>query len=147
MSKKPIDLDQYFPFFLGTIANRWATTSSRLYLAEFGIGIAEWRVLASICSLGNASSQDVVGLISMDAGAVSRAVSHLEAKAYVQKVAGRFQGRTKPYELTDEGARIYAAIRKIALERENALLAGLGERDRKDLLRIMRKILRNIDKL
>ena len=38
MSKKPIDLDQYFPFFLGTIANRWATTSSRLYLAEFGIG-------------------------------------------------------------------------------------------------------------
>jgi DNA-binding MarR family transcriptional regulator len=147
MSKKPIDLDQYFPFFLGTIANRWASTSSRLYLAEFGIGIAEWRVLASIFSLGNASSQDIVNLISMDAGAVSRAVNHLEANGYVQKVEGRFQGRTKPYELTDEGASIYAAIRKIALERENTLLADLGERDRKDLLRIMRKILRNIDKL
>ncbi len=83
----------------------------------------------------------------MDAGAVSRAVNHLETKGYIQKVAGRFQGRTKPYELTDEGTQIYAAIRKIALERENALLADLGERDRKDLLRIMRKVLRNIDKL
>lgn len=147
MTEKPIDLDQYFPFFLGTIANRWATTSSRLYLAEFGVGIAEWRVLASISSLGNASSQDVVGLISMDAGAVSRAVNNLEEKGYVRKVDGRFAGRTKPYELTDEGVRIHAAIREIALERENVLLADLGAKDRKDLLRIMRKILRNIDEL
>ncbi|MET0292109.1 MAG: MarR family transcriptional regulator, partial [Steroidobacteraceae bacterium] len=66
MAPRPIDLEAYFPFFLGTLSNRWTTTSSRLYLAKFGVGIGEWRVLASIRSLDRASSNEIVNLISMD---------------------------------------------------------------------------------
>ena len=147
MKDKVLDLYQYFPFFLGTIANKWASTSSRLYLSKYGIGIGEWRVLASICSLEEASSLDVVNLISMDAGAVSRAVSQLQSKGYIREVEGRFRGRTKPYMLADSGKHVYGEIREIALEREKLLLSNLTDRERKELIRIMKKVIGNIDQL
>ena len=141
MASEPIDLDSYFPFFLGTISNRWTTTSSRIYLERFGVGIGEWRVLASIQALGAASSQQIVGLISMDGGAVSRAVARLEEDGFIQKVAGRFVGRTKPYELTEEGRDLYVAMRDVALARENQLLGALSADERLQLITLMRKVM------
>ena len=147
MTSKPFDLQAYFPFFLGTIANRWTTTSSKIYLDKFGIGIGEWRVLASIQAQGGASSQMVVNLISMDAGAVSRSMAKLAAEGLVEPINGRFAGRTKPYQLTDKGHDLYAQLLSMALEREGVLLGELDESEKQLLLQLMRKILRQIDKL
>jgi DNA-binding MarR family transcriptional regulator len=143
----PIDLEFYFPFFLGTISNRWTTTSSHIYLKSFGIGIGEWRVLASIHSLKKASSNEVVDLISMDAGAVSRSVGRLLAESLLRPVAGRFAGRTKPFELTEGGLRLYSKIQRTALARENLLLGGLSTAERRALLKLMRKVHSRLDKL
>src|SRR6201996_3070402 len=147
MASDPIDLQDYFPFFLGTISNRWTATSSRIYLERFGVGIGEWRVLASIQALGAASSQQIVGLISMDGGAVSRAVARLEEDGFVRKVAGRFVGRTKPYEMTDEGRDLYVAMRDVALARENDLLGALSAEERAQLIELMRKVMARIGDL
>jgi DNA-binding MarR family transcriptional regulator len=147
MASDPIDLDSYFPFFLGTISNRWTTTSSRTYLEQFGVGMGEWRVLASIRALGQASSQQIVGLIAMDAAAVSRAVARLERDGFIAKVEGRFIGRTKPYELTGEGRDLYDALREVALAREDRLLGALSPEERKTLIELMRKVMTRIGDL
>lgn len=147
MTHDSLDLDRYFPFFLGTIANRWTATSSRTYLERFGIGIGEWRVLASICALGRASSQEVVNLIAMDAGAVSRSMARLRKDGLVKAVAGKFAGRTKPFELSGKGKELYATIRDVATEREDRLLADLTPDEREELLRLMRKIMPRLDQL
>lgn len=143
----PIDLKIYFPFYLGTISNRWTTTSSRIYLKKFGIGIGDWRVLASILSLKRASSSEVVELISMDAGAVSRSVGRLLAENLLRPVAGKFAGRTKPFELTEGGRRLYSAIQRTAIARENLLLGSLSAAERRALLELMRKVHSRLDRL
>src|ERR1700761_8977203 len=135
MASDPIDLDSYFPFFLGTLSNRWTATSSRIYLDRFGVGIGEWRVLASIPGLGAASPQQIVGVISMEEG------------GFVRKVAGRFVGRTKPYEMTDEGRDLYVAMRDVALARENELLGALSAEERAQLIELMRKVMARIGDL
>ena len=147
MTADPIDLQDYFPFFLGTIANRWTATSSRIYFERFGVGVGEWRVLASIQALGQGSSQQIVGLISMDAAAVSRSVAKLEQDGFIAKVAGRFVGRTKPYELTEDGRDLYAALREVALAREDVLLGALGPEERQTLIALMRKVMSRIGDL
>ena len=147
MASEPIDLQDYFPVFLGTIANRWTATSSRIYLERFGIGIGEWRVLASIQALGASSSQEIVGLISMDAAAVSRSVTKLDCQGLVEQVPGRFVGRTKPYRLTDKGRELYAALREVALARENELLGALSAAERQTLIQLMRKVMSRIEDL
>src|SRR6201997_2465982 len=120
-----IELDEYVPYFLGTIANRWTAASSRRYLREFGVGIAEWRVLASLRSLGQATSLDTANLTGMDPAAVTRALKQLEEKGCAEPAAGRFIGRTKPFALTDKGRALYADMRRAALEREAVLLQDL----------------------
>lgn len=147
MTSEPFDLQAYFPFFLGTIANRWTATSSKIYLEKFAIGIGEWRVLASIQAQGAASSQMVVNLISMDAGAVSRSMAKLAKEGLVEPISGRFAGRTKPYQLTEQGHDLYEQLLRIALERESVLLGELDESEKQQLLYLMQKILRQIDKL
>lgn len=147
MSTETLSLDQYFPFFLGTIANRWSSTSSKLYLEQFGIGIATWRVLASIQAKGEATSLDVANHISMDTAAVSRAVTQLDKEGYICRVEGRFPGRTRPYALTAAGRRLYTRIMKIALKREAQLLAGLTATERQQLIGLMQRILQNLDRL
>jgi len=147
MQTDSIDLQDYFPYFLGTIANRWTATSSRLYLERFGIGIGEWRVLASIRSLGAASSQEVVTLISMDAGAVSRSMAKLERDGFVKPVKGKFAGRTKPYELTAKGNDLHTSVSEVALGREDMLLADLTLEEREELLRLMHKLMNRLPDL
>ncbi len=147
MPPAPIDLQSYFPFFLGTISNRWTATASRIYLQRFGIGIGDWRVLASILALEGASSQEIVGLIAMDAAAVSRSVGKLEERGLIAPVQGRFVGRTKPYEITDKGRDLYAQLREIALAREDQLLAALTEEERRLLIELMRKVMTRIGDL
>jgi DNA-binding MarR family transcriptional regulator len=147
MSTAPIDIEAYFPFYLGTVSNRWNATSSRMYLERFGLGVGEWRVLASIHALGQASSLQVVNLISMDAGAVSRSTAQLELKGLIRPVAGKFPGRTKPHELTENGNELYSRIAKIALDRENTLLAALTSEERRTLIGLMQKIMSRLEDL
>lgn len=147
MSSDSIDLDDYFPYYLGTIANRWTATSSRIYLERFGIGIGEWRVLASIQSLGQASALQVLQLISMDASAVSRSISRLETNKLIRPVKGKFAGRTKPYEITDDGSVLYARMRDVARERESRLLAALTPGERQQLIAMMRKLMERLGDL
>ncbi|WP_343525423.1 MarR family winged helix-turn-helix transcriptional regulator [Sphingomonas sp.] len=147
MTGEPFDLEAYFPFFLGTIANRWTTTSSKIYLTEFGIGIGEWRVLASVRAQGVASAQMVVNLIAMDAGAVSRSMAKLVEEGLVEPLSGRFAGRTKPYHLTDKGHELYPRILRTAREREQILLGALTDAEKRQLIALMRKIMTRVDAL
>jgi len=147
MKSARICLEDYFPYFLGVIANRWTATSSRAYLRKYKIGIGEWRVLASIHSFGQASSNEVVDQISMDASAVSRSAAKLEDAGHISPVPGKYTGRTKPYALTATGIALYAEVRKLALAREDLLLGGLTAAERRSLLELMRKVHRRLDRI
>lgn len=137
---EPIDLSNYAPYYITTIANRWTASSSRIYQRDFGIGIAEWRVLAALSVFATATSLEIANLISMDTAAVSRATNTLLGSGHVRQVPGRFKGRNKPLELTDSGAGLYKRVRQVALRREKALLRNLGAEERSALLRALRKI-------
>ena len=86
MNNKHIDLEQYFPFYFCTIANRWTAASSRTYFKEFEVGIGEWRVLAAMFMLGKVRSNDIVNFGLMDPGAVSRVIKSLERKNLIRLV-------------------------------------------------------------
>lgn len=144
---KPLDLRNYTPYYLSAISNAWTSTSSRLYLREFGIGITEWRVLASLRALGNASAMDAAKLTAMDHAAASRAITQLLNRDYIAPVRGRFQGRTKPFTLTPAGEKIYDAVRKLALKREAILLKNLSAKEQEQLLRLLSKVHAGLEEL
>lgn len=144
---EPLVLRQYLPFFWSAISNRWTSSSSRLYLGQYGVGIGEWRVLATLGAQGSATSLDVVKLVGMDPGAVSRAMRDLERKGYVVPVQGRFIGRNKPYEMTDAGVALFDTLRVTATARAEQLMEGLSRDEQQTLLSLLQKVHTNLGKL
>lgn len=142
-----IDLGDYLPFYLIAIANRWTATSSRTYLQKFGIGIVEWRIMASLLANGAASSLDVVNMVGTDPASVSKAIRNLEAKGLATPVKGKFAGRTKPYELTEAGRHLSHEMEVLALRREELLMAQLDGSERRQLLDLIKKLHAQLPKL
>jgi len=145
--REPLALRQYLPFFWSAISNRWTSSSSRLYLRRFGVGIGEWRVLATLGAQQSATSLDVVRLVGMDPAAVSRAMRDLESKGYVSPVPGRFAGRTKPYEMTEAGVALFEDLRVVAMRRADQLMDGLTGQERQTLLALLQKVHANLASL
>jgi DNA-binding MarR family transcriptional regulator len=135
-----LDLNSYCPFFFTTIANRWTATTSREYSRRFDIGVNEWRVLAALSAMGQATSLQVVSLTWVDAAAVSRAMRTLFERHLVAPVPGRFKGRNKPFALTGAGQRLYLAVREIAFQYQESLLRSLDSKERQLLLKLLRKV-------
>ncbi len=144
---QPLDLEGYVPFFLGAIANRWTALSSKAYRSAFDLGIGEWRILASLAVSGSATSLAVAKLVKMDAGAVSRAIRVLEDRGLVEPLPGRFGGRSRPYAMTPEGRDIFAALKAMALKREQGLLEPLSAPERQELLRLLARLYDHLEDL
>lgn len=138
-----LDLERYVPFYLGTISNRWTSSSSKLYLAQFGVGIVEWRILGYLGSRqkdGSSTSLEIASALSLDRGAVSRGMRVLVERGYVEQVKGRFAGSTKPLTMTAAGLILFKEIRAKALEREAYLLQDLTDAEREELLHLFKKM-------
>lgn len=142
-----LELDKFVPYYLIAIANRWTTTSSRTYLRQFGIGIVEWRILASLDAVGTASSLDVVQMVGTDAAAVSKAMRSLESRKLVIPAVGKFEGRTKPYTATHAGQLLTQELRSLARRREEVLLQGLTEVEKLMFIELLKKLHAQLPKL
>ena len=55
----PLRLEQYLPYRLNVVAFHSARALGRIYDAEFGIGIPEWRVVAQLGEFGKLTSRDI----------------------------------------------------------------------------------------
>ena len=135
-----MDLTQYLPFYWTVIANRWTASSSRTYLREFGVGVVEWRVLATLAAHEQATAQDSAKLTGMDIAAASRAMKALLDKVLVEPVSGRFVGRNKPFRMTPEGRTLVEQIGDVARRRVDLLLQDLSQEEQATLLDLLQRV-------
>ena len=85
----PLRLEQYLPYRLNVVAVLAAGALGRIYDAEFGIGIPEWRVIAQLGEFGRLTARDIGDLAKMHKTKVSRAVAQLEERGFVQRSENR----------------------------------------------------------
>jgi DNA-binding MarR family transcriptional regulator len=116
------DLDAFLPYRLSVASNLVSRLFARRYAAEFGLTIAEWRVMAVVGADGSASASDVRARTGMDKAKVSRAVAALLARRLLKRVAHAGDRRVEPLALSAAGRAMFEAIvpRARALEAELA---------------------------
>ncbi len=119
------DLDAFLPYRLSVTSNLVSRLFARRYAEEFGLTIAEWRVMAVVGADGTASAVAVRARTGMDKAKVSRAVAGLLARRLVKRVAHRGDRRVEPLALTPTGRATFDAIVPRARALEAELAAGL----------------------
>ena len=138
--KLALDLDRHVPYFFTNISIRLSRGASRLYLKNFGIGITEWRVIASLVAIPHCGPTQICQAVGLDKSAVSRSLKMLEAGGYVRTSADPRDTRVQNVHLTKEGQGLHDKVIAVALERERILLSCLTEGEAEALISTLRKI-------
>ena len=138
-----LDLDRYVPGLLLWLSNKVSSSASALYHEEFGIGVTEWRVLAYFKIYPWSTASKACELMGLDKAAVSRATANLMASGSLKS---RPQGLRKiEYHVTTAGSKLHDALYRYAIEREEALLAGMNAKQRQLLVLLLKQMLSNLD--
>jgi DNA-binding MarR family transcriptional regulator len=114
------------PFRLAVASEGVSRVIARQYLADSGLGMPEWRLLAAVGRFTVLSPTAAGERTSMDKVKVSRAAASLVARGLLRQGQDPADGRGRLLRLTRKGANIYAGMKPMAEEIETVLAAGLS---------------------
>ncbi len=103
--------DDHLPHRLQLLAKMIDRETAKQLQREFGMSLAEWRVLAYICAAGPASAADVGAASAIDRAEVSRAVAKLERDDLIARSVDPKHRKRLILEPTDTGRDAFARIR------------------------------------
>jgi DNA-binding MarR family transcriptional regulator len=141
-----LDLEAYVPTYLTQCTNKWASSSSRIYLSRFGIGINEWRVMTLLASTPGITASRMSAIMGLDKALVSRAIVVLEEQEYATRGLPQSKGRREAF-LTPKGWGLHNRILKLALAREAQLLDGFSKAEVGTLLKLLKRLTENAVRL
>lgn len=129
-------LFSYHLQILANISTRIALLSIR---PQFGLNIAQWRALANLDRLGEASLQTVARASGVLTSQMSRTISQLAARGLVAKTANPADARSRTIHLTPEGRALVRQVLAVRRATNERLLADLTPAERRQLLDLVRR--------
>lgn len=122
----PFALNEFLPYRLAVAAARVSRAFERRYMAETGLSVSEWRVLAHLLNEGEVSVREIEARVDMEKSKVSRAASRLEADGMITKVVNPEDRRLVSLSLTDKGRALMDRLIPMANTFQAELKALLG---------------------
>lgn len=135
-----LTLEGFLPYRLNVLAETVSLALSRLYADRYRIGIAEWRVVATLGQHDAITARDVGGHSRMHKTKVSRAVAALERKGFVARTANPDDMREAFLTLTPAGRAVYAELTPLVRDFADRLLAELAPDERDALERMLSRL-------
>ena len=146
MSEQParLDLDDYLPYLINRVGSIMALRFGEDVLAQFGLSIAMWRVLAALSSHGAQRHTDLAGLTSIEVSTLSRIVTRLVRMGLVARAPSKTSGREIAVALSDRGRRLVDRLIPLGRRYEEIASAGLSKQENAVLRRALRRMYRNL---
>ncbi|MCV0427452.1 MAG: MarR family winged helix-turn-helix transcriptional regulator [Roseibium sp.] len=128
VSDRPVlKLNQFLPYRLIHLAETVSRSFSQIYADQYGIGIPEWRVIATLGEHPTMTARDIGTATSMHKTKVSRAVATLESRGYVEREKNPDDLREQVLKLSSQGNAVYADLVPRALAYSKELEDALTE--------------------
>lgn len=128
MAKAPpkFELSKFLPYRMAVAAERLSAGLAKQYREEFGISVADWRVLVHVADAGSVSIREIHQRVHLEKSKASRAASRLESAGYLIKEVNCTDRRLVALRLTEKGKVLMNKLLPIAQAyqaRLDALLA------------------------
>jgi DNA-binding MarR family transcriptional regulator len=134
-NRRALVLERFLPYRLASLSQRISQALSSIYREEFGVSVAEWRILANLAEKGELSPSEIAAQTSMDRARVTRGIKDLHAKRCLQTRRDDADRRAYRLRLSPAGESLYSKIVPLALAWEDELLAGLDAAEYRQLMR------------
>ena len=127
------------------LANRLMAPFSTYLANQHRITLNEFRVMMLIGHYGSAASHELVELTGVNAMSISRAVSTLEKHDRVYSVQDPANRRRKHLKLTEEGERLFRAMRPSTDLVADYLLSRLKSHEKATLDHILQTLIETLE--
>src|SRR5262245_11781964 len=146
MANRPLhlDLDAYLPYLINRVGSIMALRFGEDVLAQFGLSIAMWRVLAALSSNGGQRHTDLANLTSIEVSTLSRIVTRLVRMGLVARAPSQTSGREIAVALSERGRSLVDRLIPHGLRYQEIASAGLSKQERDVLRRALRRIYNNL---
>ncbi|MPS28453.1 MAG: MarR family transcriptional regulator [Alcaligenaceae bacterium] len=125
------------------LSNTFGKGAVRLYAQEYGVQLAEWRLLAALMTESAPDSvNDLAVALGTDKGWISRTTAALVKKGLAATVSEASDGRRFRIVLTPEGRRVYDRILPAAIARQRRLVSVLTNDELRSLNEMIDKLQR-----
>lgn len=141
-----LHIGQFLTFQIIRLAGALKANVTRRYLAEFGLSVPEWRLLAMTIRFEPARFSELVARSSMDKGQASRTLQMLTRRGLINsRSAGARrtgEGAVSPVILTTtaKGRQLYGTVLPVAQRNQARLLLRLTRHERKVLYPVLAKL-------
>jgi DNA-binding MarR family transcriptional regulator len=145
-SGRSLHIGHFLTFQLIRLANAAKSNVTRKYLADFGLSVPEWRLLAMTIRFEPVRFSELVANSSIDKGQASRTLQVLTKRALIatRSLAGgaRRTGDSAPVILTvtPKGRKLYETLLPVAQRNQAQLLRLLTREERRMLYLILNKL-------
>lgn len=128
-----LKLSRFLPYQLNHLAETVSRSFSKIYAEKYGIGIPEWRVIATLGEHEVMTARDISTATSMHKTKVSRAVAALESRNFIVRDKNPDDMREQALRLAPAGIALYEDIIPKALAYSEDLQSALTS-EQKQLL-------------
>lgn len=122
------DLSRFLPYRLSVAGDRLSAGLARRYRAEFGISVAEWRVLVHVTDAGEVSIRDLERRVNLEKSKASRAATRLAQAGYIRKAPNPADRRLLCLSLSETGRELMSRLLPIASAYQARLEEIIGDR-------------------
>jgi DNA-binding MarR family transcriptional regulator len=142
-----LHIGHFLTFQLIRLANAVKASVTRRYLAEFGLSVPEWRLLAMTVRFEPVRFSELVANSSMDKGQASRTLQMLTKRGLINSrstggARRTGEGAVSPVILTTtaKGRQLYRTVLPVAQRNQARLLLMLTRHEREVLHRVLAKL-------
>ncbi len=146
-SKHALNMETFVPAYLTFLAQKVSASASALYRPRFGVGITDWRIIALLAVEPWIAPSRICDATGLDKGAVSRSVSGLIEAGLVEQQAESGTQRRLPLALTPKGLGVHDRVVKLAIARQEQLLAGFSAEERGLLIEFLARMRAQVEAL
>jgi DNA-binding MarR family transcriptional regulator len=140
-SDSRLDLFEFVPFRLNRLATEVSAALASEYQQRYGLDIPEWRVLATLGFRNEAcSAQYIAHCTRTHKSTISRAVTALMTRQFVERVENEDDRREFQLRMTRKGRSLYEKLIPRLLGKEREIMTCLTASERKDFARMLGKI-------
>ncbi|HET7197669.1 MAG TPA: MarR family transcriptional regulator [Burkholderiales bacterium] len=112
-------------------------------IAPLGLNTVQALVLILIAEGIAVTAADLCRELVHDAGALTRIIDKLEAGGLLRRVRRERDRRAADLELTKEGRRVHAEVRRAQVEALNRILRGFSRAEARTLESLLKRMLEN----
>ena len=140
-----VDPQVYVPALLTQLSNTLTNNASIFYRHHFGVGLTDWRIMYRLASEPWITAHRICAVSALDKAVVSRSIAWMESRGLVLIQGDAKDARRRLLALSPAGLDLHARITVVALERERNFLAGLTEAEVDETIRLLTKLVKNLD--